>query len=190
MCPALPVGPAIALPPRISPPPIPVETTIPMRLDSPWPAPIQCSASAMHSPSMRRVTGTAGTRAVIWSRRGYSRQFGKFRGDTLPSATVMGPALPMPTPTRVAPSGSVAMACRTTVSALAASISLVDVPPVGALKRLPGSTIPVGSTSAASILVPPRSTPRAKTAPLMNLLLSVWSSPLPRSRHKTLRRSG
>ena len=58
MCPALPVDPVTARPSRISPPPTPVETTMPSTLRCPRAAPFQCSATATATASPIIPTGT------------------------------------------------------------------------------------------------------------------------------------
>ena len=52
---------------------------------APWPAPRQCSPSAMHNPSPANRTGTPGTVADTRSRIGNPRQAAILTGLMVPS---------------------------------------------------------------------------------------------------------
>ena len=67
---ALPVAPEIPRPSSTSPPPTPVETTIPRMFAEPAPAPYRASARVIASPSIASTTSAPGTRSATRSRSG------------------------------------------------------------------------------------------------------------------------
>ena len=88
---------------RMSPPPIPVDTTMPRALACPAAEPVQCSAIATQTASLCTRTGPLGQRSRSRAASGNSRHCGRLSGDTTPSGHAMGPAEPQPTPPRARP---------------------------------------------------------------------------------------
>lgn len=177
MWPAFPESPTTAAPPTMNPPPTPVETTIARALLAPLAAPHQCSAKAMHVPSRARFRGSSGATTPTVALIERSTADGKFNGATELFARSMGPAEPTPRPTTMRPSVAASNALRVT-SWIAAVISpLLALRPVGRRNRLPGTSTPWRSTSAASTFVPPMSTAsatssRVRSVPGISFLLS------------------
>ena len=134
MWPALPVGPGCSLPPRIRPPPTPVETTMHSALSWPCAAPCQCSAAVIATPSPTSSTGRPPVTARTRSTSGKSRQPGTLTGLTVPVEASTGPALPMPTARALAHSGA-AVSSRSTSSTARITVSPSSLAGVGRCAR-------------------------------------------------------
>jgi hypothetical protein len=159
MWPALPVTPVWIAPSRTSPPPTPVETTMPSMARVVYP-PRQYSPSAMQWPSPASSTGRPGSTGRSASTIGYGRQSTMLTGLTVPASRSSGPAEPMPSPTsRLA--GPLAATSRASRSSAAPALP----PSAGVATVARSRIVPSGSTMAAASFVPPTST--ARTGPLI-----------------------
>ena len=83
-CPALPVRPPYGAPSSTSPPPMPVETTMPNMNEAPPAGAVTVLPNAMHMPSPPSRTGTPGTATATRSTIGKSRHAGMLTGPIAP----------------------------------------------------------------------------------------------------------
>src|SRR5690349_10962984 len=113
----------------------------------------------MHTPSPANSTGTPGNRDATEARSGKSCHDGTLIGETVPAAVFTGPAEAMPTPATAESS--------TTVEITDTTASQVSVAGVGT--REDRTTAPEGSTRAAAILVPPKSSASTRSVTVQEL---------------------
>src|SRR4029450_571588 len=138
------------------PPPTPVETVMPSRLDVPVPAPFHASPTVSPMASLWISTRSAANSSARRLRSGKPRQAGMLSGETSPEGPTMGPAAATPIPSR---SAGWTSAPRSAAAAQASRASYSDSGsvPVGDGTRPRPKIRPVSSTTAAASLVPPTS---------------------------------
>ena len=137
-----------------SPPPMPVETTMPSMKCAPRPAPCHRSPIAMHSPSPPRRTGSP-VQAAAFATIGKRCQATMLMGLIVPVGRSIGPADPMPTPRTSPPATASA-----SVSSRSATAQIACASPSGVGSCAWWRSTPPGSTSPAAIFVPPTSSAR------------------------------
>ena len=168
MWPALPVAPLISLPSSTSPPPTPVNTTMPSIVVRPRPAPRQCSPTAKQIASLCSRTESPSNRSRSRSRSGNACQAGMFSGETFPAGHSIGPPQPHPTPASAVAGCTSASASTRVTSASSVRHSCSASSSRGVAVCDHEITRPPGSTSPAANFVPPMSMASAGYAAVMS----------------------
>ena len=151
--------PVQSLPSITTPPPTPVPQKTPRSEPNSLPAPSSNSAWVATETSLPSATGTSSASDSTEASGNGSIQLGRFRAcATVPACASISPGEPTPTPLSAV--GSSPAASQASRIAAASSFATSSGPPlVGVGRRDSPSTRPSGATTAAWILVPPRSSP-------------------------------